>query len=183
MYSLVAKQMLANKPVVHAAKSFGGAVSPKIEKGRHRVVDNIIWLNVVPPDGIPRRAAAFNGESIMQALYKHHIPGLYAECQGGDSEFPAHQVPYEYYSAGVHCGQCKIEVHDGWLDKLNRMTSNERTVLDDTVDAQTANSRLACCVRVTKDLNESIIVVGNNRSNDSEFALGGGDSEWTNWQR
>ena len=43
-----------------------------------------IWVNVVPPDGIPRRIAGFKGESLLQVLQRTHTPGIFADCGGGD---------------------------------------------------------------------------------------------------
>jgi len=42
----------------------GGHHAPAIE-GRIKVTDKIIWINCVPPDGVPRRMAAFAGESLL----------------------------------------------------------------------------------------------------------------------
>ena len=73
-----------------------------------------IWVNVVPPDGIPRRVAANKGESLMDCLFRNRVPGFYPECLGGDPEhtMEAYQVPYDYYSMGVSCGQCQVLVTD-----------------------------------------------------------------------
>ena len=38
---------------------------PAVEGGRIKVTDKIVWVNVVPPDGTPRRMAAFAGESLL----------------------------------------------------------------------------------------------------------------------
>lgn len=33
------------------------------------------------------------------------LTSLYiADCQGGDNELKPHQIPYDFYSAGVFCG-------------------------------------------------------------------------------
>ena len=37
-------------------------------KGRIKVAEKIVWINVVPPDGIPRRVAAFSGESLLDVI-------------------------------------------------------------------------------------------------------------------
>eukprot|EP00997_Jenningsia_sp_PLL12_P008069 NODE_4790_length_627_cov_53.418685_g4123_i0.p1 GENE.NODE_4790_length_627_cov_53.418685_g4123_i0~~NODE_4790_length_627_cov_53.418685_g4123_i0.p1 ORF type:complete len:109 (+),score=13.64 NODE_4790_length_627_cov_53.418685_g4123_i0:240-566(+) len=105
----------------------------------------------------------------MDTLYKHNVPGLYFDFGGGDSEFRAHVQPYDYYSQGVDCGNCQIEIGDKWIGKLNPIPSTERRVLDQQMNAITTNSRLACCVRVTKDINEAIVVVSENMTDESEF--------------
>ena len=45
-----------------------------------------IWVNVVPPDGIPRRYAAKSGESLLDVLERNETPGVFADCAGGDLE-------------------------------------------------------------------------------------------------
>ena len=82
------------------------ALRPSTDGGRLKVSDQIIWVNVLPPDGVPRRYAAFSGESLLEVLQRNHTAGIFPDCQGGDSEhtFAPHQVPYDYYSMGVSCG-------------------------------------------------------------------------------
>ena len=69
------------------------------------MTDKIIWVNIVPPDGTPRRMAAFAGESLLQVITRHKVPGIFPECNGGDDEnqMQPFQTPIDYYSAGVHC--------------------------------------------------------------------------------
>ena len=41
-------------------QNFGGmAVRPSVEGGRIKVTDKLIWINIIPPDGVPRRMAAW----------------------------------------------------------------------------------------------------------------------------
>ena len=74
-----------------------------VEGGRIKVVDQIVWINVLPPDGVPRRYAAYNGESLLDVLQRHNTPGIFADDNGGDGEnqMKPYQVPYDYYSMGV----------------------------------------------------------------------------------
>ncbi len=86
---------------------FGGghALRPSSPDGRIKVTDQIVWINCVPPDGVPRRMAGFAGESLLEVLERHQTPGIWADCEGGDKEgsMRPHQVPIDFYSAGVHC--------------------------------------------------------------------------------
>ena len=51
--------------------TFGAAVqSPAVEGGRIKVTDNMVWLNVIPPDGVPRRYGCFSGESLLSVLVR-----------------------------------------------------------------------------------------------------------------
>eukprot|EP00356_Strombidium_inclinatum_P006237 CAMPEP_0170481098 /NCGR_PEP_ID=MMETSP0208-20121228/1673_1 /TAXON_ID=197538 /ORGANISM="Strombidium inclinatum, Strain S3" /LENGTH=172 /DNA_ID=CAMNT_0010753743 /DNA_START=50 /DNA_END=565 /DNA_ORIENTATION=+ len=158
-----------------AAQNFGAhALRPDTEGGRIKVTDHVIWINVVPFDGIPRRVAAFEGESLMEAINRHVIPGFHPECQGGDQDhtFAAHQVPYDYYSMGVGCGQCSVVIPDPHYDKLNKKPSTEDHTMGRMAQPYAENSRLACCIQVRKELNEMVCVIGNNKSNDGEWFQG-----------
>ena len=68
---------------------FGGgghAMRPKDPEGRIKVTDHLIWINFIPPDGDPRRIAARSGESLLMALERHKVPGIWPDCSGGDQE-------------------------------------------------------------------------------------------------
>ena len=68
---------------------FGGgghALRPSTPGGRIKVTDSIIWINCVPPVGVPRRMAAKAGESLLEVLERHRTPGIWADCEGGDKE-------------------------------------------------------------------------------------------------
>ena len=69
-------------------KMFGGghAMRPTKADGRIKVTDHLIWINYVPFDGEPRRIAARSGESLLMALERHRVPGIWADCNGGDQE-------------------------------------------------------------------------------------------------
>ena len=154
---------------------FGGhALRPAVEGGRIKVTDQIIWINCVPPDGVPRRMAAFAGESLLEVLERHKMPGIWADCGGGDQEnsMRAHQVPYDFYSAGVHCGQCAVHVPNPWFDKLNKKPSTEDWRLSTRDEGNSSFVRLACCIKVRPDMNEMVCVVGNNRSTNGEWFAG-----------
>ena len=114
----------------------------------HLLLSYSIWLNVLPPDGIPRRYAAQTGESLLDVLTRNRTPGIHPDCQGGDLEhtFAPYQVPFDYYSAGVSCGQCHVMISDPFADKLNPMPGTEKRAMDRMASAQHLNSRLACCV-------------------------------------
>ena len=43
-------------------------------------------------------------ESIVN-IYLTHILSI-ADCAGGDNEFKPYEVPVDFYSFGVNCGQC-----------------------------------------------------------------------------
>jgi len=62
------------------------AMRPTVKGGRIKVTDHIVWINVVPPDGVPRRLAATSGESLLEVMKRHRVPGIHPDCDGGDKE-------------------------------------------------------------------------------------------------
>lgn len=54
---------------------------------------------------------------------------ILAECEGGDKELKPHQVPVDFYTSGVSCGQCQVVIADPWFEKLNNVLSFEDTRL------------------------------------------------------
>lgn len=147
---------------------------PNVEGGRIKVTDHIVWINVVPPDGIPRRVAATSGESLLEVMKRHRVPGMFPDCDGGDKEhqMQSHQVPYDWYSMGVHCAQCSVHIPDPWFEKLNKKPSTETRRLESRSSPNSSFSRLACCVQVRPELNEMIVVVGNNKSVNGDWFTG-----------
>lgn len=58
-----------------------------------------MWINIIPPDGVPRRVAGFSGESLLEVITRNKIPGIFgtnslfmniADCNGGDKELTPH---------------------------------------------------------------------------------------------
>ena len=93
---------------------------------------------------------------------------------GGDPEYTMrpHQIPYDFYSAGVHCGQCSVHIPDPYFEKLNDKNSSEITRLEQRTKPNSSVTRLSCCVQVRPELNEMIVVVGNNESSAGEYFNG-----------
>ena len=107
-------------------------------------------------------------------LQRNKTPGIYPDCAGGDPEFTfaPYQKPYDYYSAGVSCAQCHVIISEPFADLCNKMPSTETRALDRMGSEQTSTSRLACCVQIRPELNEMIIAVAYNRSNEGEWFSG-----------
>ena len=105
--SKFASMMPKQQSMLAMKRSFGvgGAMRPSTPGGRIKVSDQIVWINVVPADGVPMRIPAFSGESLLTALERHRTPGIYSDCNGGDQEgtMQPFQIPYDYYSLGVQC--------------------------------------------------------------------------------
>ena len=140
-------------------------------EGRIKVTDQIIWINAVPGDGVPRRMAAYAGESLLEVLERHKTPGIWNDCGGGDQEnqMKPYQVPVDYYSAGVSCAQCAVHIPNPWFDMLNKKPTSEVTRLMTREEANSTFVRLACCVKIVASMNEMVCVIGNNRSTNGEW--------------
>ena len=83
-----------------------------------------------------------------------------------------HQVPVDYYTHGVGCGQCQVVIADPHFDECNKVLSFEEIRMLRSPTNLATNSRLACCVRLTPNLNEMICMVGHNREQSGEFFTG-----------
>jgi len=118
--------------------------------------------------------AAREGESLLEVLERHKTPGIWADCEGGDKEnqMRSHQVPVDFYSAGVHCAQCAVHIPNPWFDTLNKKPETEIRRVASREEGNSTFVRLACCVKVRPDMNEMVCVVGNNRSTDGEWFAG-----------
>ena len=73
---------------------------------------------MVTPDGTPMRVGGWEGESLLQCLERHNVPGIYAECGGGDDELRPFEHPVDYYTFPPTCGQCSVFIPDPWSDKV-----------------------------------------------------------------
>ena len=63
-------------------------------------------------------------------------------------------------------------ISDPFHSKLNPSHSNEQKVLIKAAETYDANSRLACCIQIRPELNEMVVVVGSNRSQDGDWFSG-----------
>ena len=132
----------------------------------------------MPADGVPRRMAGYAGESLLEVMMRHKMPGIWPDCAGGDQEnqMRAHQDPVDYYSAGVHCAQCSVHIPHPWHDKLNRKPDTEVRRISNRDEANSSFVRLACCVNIQPEINEMVVVIGQNRSSNGEW-FGGDDPD------
>lgn len=78
----------------------------------------------------------------------------------------------DFYSSGVSCGQCQVMIPDPFYDKLNKVLSFEERAMMRSQMASASYSRLACCIKITPELNEMICVVGNNKTSGGDWYSG-----------
>ena len=84
------------------------------------------------------------GYSLMEGAFNHQVKGMLAECGGAAA-----------------CGTCHSYVDPDWLDKLPAMEDLEEAMLC-ALPERLSNSRLACQVLVTEELEGIVLRVADN---------------------
>ena len=90
-------------------------------------------LTVVDTGGVEAELTARLGESAMQVIRAHGVPG-FGECSGS-----------------LACATCHVIVDDAWAGKIPPITPDEEDMLDTAFDV-TPTSRLSCQIAMTADL-------------------------------
>ena len=91
-------------------------------------------IRVVEFDGTEHRVNLEEGNSLMQGVVDHDIPGIDGDCGGACA-----------------CGTCHVYVEDKWVSALPTPDALEKGLLSTRPDGQ-ESSRLACQIIVTQDL-------------------------------
>jgi 2Fe-2S ferredoxin len=74
------------------------------------------------------------GTSLMEGASRNGVPGILGDCGGSCA-----------------CGTCHIYADEAWTERLKPMEEGEDMLLEYAVDRR-ANSRLACQIAVTADM-------------------------------
>lgn len=96
-------------------------------------------ITYIDHEGEARTVEAEIGATVMETAMKHSVSGIVAECGGGCS-----------------CGTCHVLVDDAWVGKAGDRTQEEEDQLDFVYDVK-PNSRLACQIRVSDELDGLIV--------------------------
>ncbi len=96
-------------------------------------------IKFIEHDGTERVIEVDAGGSVMEAAVQNGVPGIDADCGGSCS-----------------CATCHVYVDTEWLNKLASMGDLEAAMLDLSPD-RCANSRLACQLKITDDLDGLIV--------------------------
>ena len=86
-----------------------------------------------------------SGYSLMEGAFNHQLAGMLAECGGAAA-----------------CGTCHSYIDADWLDKLPVTEDLEEAMLC-AVPGRRSNSRLACQIRVTDELEGIILRIADNQ--------------------
>jgi ferredoxin, 2Fe-2S len=84
--------------------------------------------------GATRTLDLQTGMSVMEGAVKNAVPGIDADCGGACA-----------------CATCHVFVEDEWLGKLEPQSDMEKSMLD-FADGVRPNSRLACQIKVSPEL-------------------------------
>ena len=101
-------------------------------------------LNFKSPDGSETVVEAYSGYTVMEAAAVKEVNGIKADCGGCCA-----------------CATCHIYVDPEWLAKLPAMDEYEDAMLDSAADRRD-NSRLACQIEITDDMDGFKAVVADN---------------------
>jgi 2Fe-2S ferredoxin len=85
-------------------------------------------------DGTEHSVSVDAGKTLMEGAVQHGIDGIVAECGGACA-----------------CATCHCYIDDEWAEKLGAMDAMEEAMLDAVLEPG-PNSRLACQVQITGDL-------------------------------
>jgi len=97
-------------------------------------------IKFVEADGTETQLDVQEGWSLMQAAVSNGIDGIEAECGGS-----------------CCCATCHCYVDENFTDKLDAPNDNELGMLEETVAERKDNSRLACQVKVSADMEGMVV--------------------------
>ena len=99
----------------------------------------MISITYIELDGTERMIEARLGSSVMVAAVTNGIPGIDADCGGSCS-----------------CATCHVFVKEEWVSRLEEISPTEEAMLSLSPDRK-ENSRLACQISVTEDLDGLVV--------------------------
>ncbi len=79
------------------------------------------------------------GLTVMEAAVKNNVPGIDADCGGACA-----------------CATCHVYVDGAWQSKTGSKSAMEESMLDFAENVE-ANSRLACQIKVTDELDGLVV--------------------------
>ncbi|WP_421793734.1 2Fe-2S iron-sulfur cluster-binding protein [Hydrocarboniphaga effusa] len=98
-------------------------------------------IKYIQHDGHERTVDVPLGSSVMQGAVDNLIVGVEARCGGACS-----------------CATCQVYVDGEWMERVGEAIDDERAMLDAVPNAQ-SNSRLACQIEITPEMDGLIVRV------------------------
>ena len=99
----------------------------------------MISITYIEHDGTERSIEARPGSAVMLAAVTNGVPGIDADCGGSCS-----------------CATCHVFVNEEWLSKTGEISPTEEAMRSLSPDRK-ENSRLACQIPVTEDLDGLVV--------------------------
>lgn len=96
-------------------------------------------VTYIEHDGTTHAVTVDAGVTLMEGAVQHGIEGIVAECGGACA-----------------CATCHCYVDDEWAEKVGSMDAIEEAMLDLVLEP-TRNSRLACQIDISDDLDGLIV--------------------------
>lgn len=103
-------------------------------------------VTFVHPDGRRETHAAAAGRSLMDCALDNGVPGIHAQCGGACT-----------------CCTCHCYVASPWLERLSPASDDEREMLAFAWQRR-ANSRLACQIPLTEELDGMVVEIPERQS-------------------
>lgn len=103
------------------------------------IVPKILFITL--PERKMHEIAAESGNSLMEIAVKNGINRIIGECGGACA-----------------CATCHVYIDEAWLDKTGVPDMMEEDMLDFALDVR-ENSRLACQIRITDELDGLVVFV------------------------
>ena len=99
-------------------------------------------ITFIDSSGTARTVDAELGSTVMETAIRNNIPGIEAECGGSCS-----------------CGTCHVYVEEARIATLPAPDANEVAILDFVAAEVKPESRLACQIKVTPELDAMVVRV------------------------
>ncbi len=90
-------------------------------------------------NGTPHTVEVAEGVSLMEGALQNGVPGIDGDCGGNAA-----------------CATCHVYVDPAWVAKTGTASEMEEAMLD-LADGQEANSRLACQIHASNDLDGLVL--------------------------
>ncbi len=96
-------------------------------------------ITFIDHDGVAKSVDAEIGATVMEAALRNEVGGIVAECGGSCT-----------------CATCMVHVDEAWSSIVGKPSPEEEDMLDTAYDVR-PNSRLACQIKVTEELDGLVV--------------------------
>ena len=97
-------------------------------------------VTYISSDGVATTVEAQDGQSMMETAVANGVPGIIGECGGSAT-----------------CGTCHVYVDAAFIERLPPPSDVEDDLLDCTAAERQPNSRLACQIKASPDLDGLVL--------------------------